>query len=253
MFSNMQQYDLAIIGAGFSGSMVAVHITRLAPHYRLLIIDRAAGFGQGVAYGTKDTHHLLNVPAGKMSAFPEEPDHFVAWIAVHTADFPEFTSEQLSGATFVPRCVYGQYVREIFERTQKESGRIATTETEIVDIEPTGGQLLLLSKSGEKFLASKTVLALGNFGPGDPPTKDRRFHRSPRYLNMPWSPGMFEQLSGEDDIVVLGSGLTALDLLVSLDERKARGKIHVVSRHGLFPQPHREHLPQPGWFKNREV
>jgi uncharacterized NAD(P)/FAD-binding protein YdhS len=76
-------------------------------------------------------------------------------------------------------------------------------DTEIVDLEPSGEQLLLISGAGEKLLASKVVLALGNFGPGDPPTKDRSFHRSRRYLNMPWSPAMLEQLSGQDDVVIL--------------------------------------------------
>jgi uncharacterized NAD(P)/FAD-binding protein YdhS/trehalose-6-phosphate synthase len=246
--SSRRQYDVAIIGAGFSGSMVAIHLTRISPRLQVLVTDKTGVFGPGVAYSTLDLHHLLNVPAGKMSAFSDEPDHFLQWLQAQS----EGRNILVSNDAFVPRRFYGEYVRQLFEQARQSNRGLTTLEIEIVDIHPQRNRLVLHGTSGEEFLASKVVLALGNFGPGDPPAKDRRFHQNPRYFNMPWSPTMLDQLSGRDDILILGSGLTALDLLISLNETKRQGQIHVVSRHGLFPQAHQPYLAQPGWFNNRD-
>jgi uncharacterized NAD(P)/FAD-binding protein YdhS len=67
---------IAIIGGGVSGSLVAAQVLRhAASPLHLLLIERSGPPGRGVAYGTQCPDHLLNVPAGRMGAFPEEPDH----------------------------------------------------------------------------------------------------------------------------------------------------------------------------------
>ena len=75
---------IAIIGAGFSGSLLAVHLLRRAgPDDRILLIERNAAFGRGAAYATGNDSHLLNVRAGNMSAFSDRPDHFLDWLHRH--------------------------------------------------------------------------------------------------------------------------------------------------------------------------
>src|SRR5689334_24280562 len=99
-------FRIAIIGGGFSGTMTAVHILRAARQpIELHIIERKPPLGRGVAYGTRYGSHLLNVPAGKMSAFPSEPDHFFKWLQAH----PEMISGSIEPTTFAPRKVYGAY------------------------------------------------------------------------------------------------------------------------------------------------
>lgn len=244
-------YQAAIVGGGFSGSMVAVHLARSSPKSRILLFDRHGAFGRGVAYGTDDGRHLLNVPAEKISAFAEEPDHFLNWLKQHRAELSGSGVSEISAGAFVPRQVYGQYVREILDQARQTAPGLETDKTDIVDVEPAGDELVLLGKNGSTFVASKVVLALGNFGPGDPPVKDRRFFESARYLNQPWSAEMLRQLTGEGDVLILGSGLTALDLLVTLDATKPRGMVHVVSRHALFPQAHEPYQPQTECFRGR--
>ena len=69
--------DIAIIGAGFCGSMVAVNLLRKATEkIEIALIERSGSFARGLAYGTTDRSHLLNVPAGKMGAFPDDHEHF---------------------------------------------------------------------------------------------------------------------------------------------------------------------------------
>jgi uncharacterized NAD(P)/FAD-binding protein YdhS len=119
-----------------------------------------------------------------------------------------------------------------------------------VDVQPlTSGELRIELHDGRLLRARKVVLALGNFPPGDPRLRDRHFHASPHYVNSPWSPDSAEKLSAPGDILILGSGLTSLDLLLSLEHTKRGGMIHVLSRRGLFPQPHQQSAPYPPFLR----
>ena len=247
--------DVAVVGGGFSGAMVAVHLGRIAPEARIWLFDRVGLFGRGVAYATDSAHHLLNVPAGKMSAFADEPDHFFAWLEDHRAEAAKLGLHEITRETFVPRRLYGLYITDMINLTKNAARGFETIETEIVDIDPAdpdGRGFTLRDANGVTLRASKVVLALGNFAPGDPRTNDRTFHSNRRYLNPPWTPNVLKRISQTDEVVILGAGLTALDLLVGLVAQGACGTIHVVSRHGLFPQPHQACPPQPNWFSNSE-
>ena len=248
-----QHYDIALIGAGFSGAMVAVHLSQLAPKLKILVADREGAFGRGVAYGTNSPEHVLNVPAGKISAFQEQPDHFLDWLGNHRNELARMGIVEFSRDSFMPRRVYGQYIKELFQQAQQAAPGIELLQDDVIDAEVEGEHLVLATGEGKRITAGKIVLALGNFAPGDPPTKDRSFHRSRRYLNAPWSEETLGQIGPEDDVLILGAGLTALDLLLSLGSKKAKGRIHVVSRRGLFPQAHQKHTPQPDWFQGREL
>ena len=82
MISQPSGRRIAIIGAGFSGSLLALHLLRgAAPEDRIYLVEKHRQFGRGPAYATGNPNHLLNVRAGNMSAFPDQPDHFVAWLA----------------------------------------------------------------------------------------------------------------------------------------------------------------------------
>ena len=65
-----------IVGGGFSGTMMAAQLARRG--LRVALVEGAGRAGQGTAYSTRDEVHLLNVPAAKMSAWPERPDDFIA-------------------------------------------------------------------------------------------------------------------------------------------------------------------------------
>jgi trehalose-6-phosphate synthase len=230
--------------------MVAVHLAKLAPQLRVLVVERKGAPGPGIAYSAESVHQLLNVPAGKMSAFADEPGHFVTWLKAHRDELTPPDIE-IEPTAFLPRQFYGRYVQDVFEQAREAAG-IETAETEIVDIEPGAEHQILIDRNGGTFAAKKVVLAVGNFPPGDPPTRDRSFHRSERYLSSPWSAETLKALKQRDDILILGAGLTALDLLVALNARKAEGMVYVVSRRGLFPQPHKAYEPKPEWFSGRE-
>lgn len=244
-------YEVAIIGAGFSGSLTAIQLLAgvgegQPPASVALIEKELSAFGRGVAYNTPCGRHLLNVPAGKMGAFPDRLDDFLHWLEAHPEAVAELGLGKIDAATFVPRVLYGKYVASLLdEATARADGRLRRLAGEAVDLVPRGsddGPLRIELADGRRLRAARVVLALGTFPPGDPRLRDPRFHRSPRYLYSPWSTETHERLAAPGDALILGSGLTGLDLLLTLQHRKRGGVLHVLSRHGLFPQPHRAGL-----------
>jgi hydroxyacylglutathione hydrolase len=71
---------IAIIGGGVSGTLTAFHLVRQRTPARVIVIDQRPDFGLGLAYSTPSLRHLLNIPAGKISALPDQPNHFLNWI-----------------------------------------------------------------------------------------------------------------------------------------------------------------------------
>lgn len=239
--------DVAIVGGGFSGSMVATHLLRSPDHpASVALIEKGPEFGRGVAYRGASIQHLLNVPAAKMSAFPEDASHFVRWLESHPDSWIRAGLCNVSGTDFVPRAVYGEYVQDVLEEAIEESaGELHRLSDEVVDVQPyINGAMRITLASGEFVHARKVVLAVGNFPPGDPSLRDNHFHRSERYLHDPWSSENIALLASPGDVLILGSGLTGLDLLQRLQKEKTEGIIHVLSRRGLFPQSHR---PAAAW------
>lgn len=102
----MRNFTVAFAGGGASGTLTAAALTKRTEAARVVIVDPSAQLGRGVAYATDCPRHVLNVPAGKMSAVPAEPDHFVRWL-VANAKGP------YGQASFVPRSAYGDYLSAI--------------------------------------------------------------------------------------------------------------------------------------------
>jgi uncharacterized NAD(P)/FAD-binding protein YdhS len=216
-----ETYDVAIIGGGFSGTMVAVNLSRLSQgRLRIALIEGKSKHGPGLAYGTKDAEHLLNVRAGGMGAFADNPGHFHEWLMRQPGALAATTPD-----TFMPRLVYGQYLREVLEQARTLQGGIDLLNARITGVEPTGNSYDLMDASGLVARARKIVLALGNFPPMD------------QWLD-PYAPGIATRLCGPGDVFLVGTGLTALDMLVTMARDKPSGKIHLLSRSGLFPQVH---------------
>jgi uncharacterized NAD(P)/FAD-binding protein YdhS len=225
---------VAIVGCGFSGTMVAVHLSRLGPRSpRVLVFERGNRLARGAAYGTIRPEHLLNVPARLMSAFTDEPDHFLNWLRER--------DPSVQPGAFVPRRVYGDYLEELLQdAVSRLDSRLTTIPAEVIDlIDESNGHTTLVTSQGARFVADAVVVAVGNPGPQDPVSVPDSMRASGKYVSNPWVDDPFRGLKGDAPIVVIGSGLTAVDLVVEAQSRKLAGKITAVSRHGLTPQPHK--------------
>ncbi|MDT8757580.1 FAD/NAD(P)-binding protein [Sphingomonas psychrotolerans] len=219
---------VAIIGAGFSGTLQAINLLRHEGP-RATLIERAPVAGTGLAYGAAHPSHVLNVRAGNMSAFPDDPGHFVRWLQARgVPDAP---------TAFIPRVIYGEYLRELLEAALRDpAGRLTLIRDEVRDVTLDGGVKVQL---GERILeADAAVLAVGNLPPHDPPGLDPEKLSTRRYKGDPWDASVPEDLGDDDTVLVIGTGLTMVDVVLLLDARGFRGKIVALSRRGLLPRPH---------------
>lgn len=230
---------VAVIGAGFAGTALAVQLARrLPPGQRALLIERGPEHGPGLAYGTRSPHHLLNVPAKSMSLFPDAPADFLRWLDQQP---PEAFGPLCDGPerdAFVPRRLFGAYLRARLDEACA-GGAIERVRAEVTAVAPLPGGGFALSGPGFAALARQVVLATGNPPPGA--------SALPWLAGDPWQPGALEGLDPEAPLLLVGAGLTMVDLVITLRrERGHRGPIHVVSRHGWAPLPHAAPpLPSP--------
>jgi uncharacterized NAD(P)/FAD-binding protein YdhS/predicted metal-dependent enzyme (double-stranded beta helix superfamily) len=228
---------IVVVGAGFSGSMVAAQILlrakAAATSVRVMLVERRGAVGEGVAYGTREVAHLLNVPAGRMSAWPDQGDHFLRWARARDAG--------VQASDFLPRMWYGQYVRETLLATAEDAApygelQVVFDEVRRVARRYDGGWLVHMAR-GKSQRAESVVLAVGHRPPSDPFGKRWNGPRT-RFIADPWRPFAMNVVRPDEPVVVLGSGLTAVDAVLSLAHPDRRAPITILSRRGLLPHSH---------------
>lgn len=229
---------VAIVGAGFSGTMLALNLLEQADVEVLLIERDRHRMGAGVAYSSSESAHLLNVRAGNMSAFADRPDHFCDWLATRGLG---------CDAAFVTRATYGRYLREELAAAMEKHGRrLKLVDDEVLDIEERGGQVTLGLVNGGLIEADRAVLAIGNLPPHDPPAIAGAHLPSHRYIGDPWASAFEEGLEKDAPVLVIGTGLTAVDVILRLVTHGHEGPITALSRRGLRPHRHVDGLrPKP--------
>lgn len=233
---------IAVVGAGASGVIAAASILRsLRRPARILLLDGGGSRGAGLAYGTSDPDHVLNVPASKMSAIADEPEHFVAWLRQEGADHAAAWRTPAIPEAFAPRGLYAKYLEDVLRTSLERSDPGVVLEVlgeEIHDLVRRGAGWRLLGKSGAAWVASAVVLALGYRPPKLPPEIGRPLAAHPRLIADPWRRGAFESVLPDEPVVVLGAHLTMVDVALTLDRRGHRGGIVAVSPRGLMPLAH---------------
>ena len=232
---------VAIVGAGFSGLLTALHLLGEPHGPRVRLIERRPAFGRGAAYSTTSPEHLLNVRAANMSAFPEQPSHFIDWLARE--------GQGEAGATFVTRARYGGYLQSMLREAAEasEAGRLILEADEAVELRSERRGWTVTLGMGRSFCADAVVLAVGNLPPHLPPGVDAEAAASAGYFGDPWSAD-FSQLPDEGWVVVIGAGLTMVDLTLRLARERPGLKMLALSRRGLPPRRHLSQGPAPEPF-----
>src|SRR6202453_125779 len=150
----MSQFTVAIIGGGFTGATLAAQLLRKSGgRLSVLLIERAARLGRGVAYSTECSEHLLNVRARNMSAYPEDPERFLKWVRLNhdPGASPDY---------YLPRTLYGHYVAsELQQEIERHPGHVEHVQDEAVSIARVGGTAEIRLRSGRKLFADKVVIA----------------------------------------------------------------------------------------------
>ena len=234
---------VAVVGGGFSGAAVAIHLLRQAPAgFELVLVEPACEPGRGLAYDTPNASHRLNVPAGRLGL--ERESGFIDWLIGQGLPY--------SPGEFVPRLWMGAYVASELAgavRAAKARGvGVRVLRDRVEGIARNRPPYPLQLQSGRSLLAAQLVLATGHMPPACPTVTGTVGWDDPRMVCDPWrfrSGG----LGSQDAILLVGTGLTAVDLVSGLRDHGHSGPIHLLSRRGLLPQAHRanEARPPPGF------
>lgn len=227
---------VAIIGAGFSGTLQAINLLRHdGPHATL--IERREDAARGVAYSAAHPDHLLNVRAGNMSALPDDAGHFARWL--------EQRHPQLSG--FVPRIIYGDYLSELLADAQARAPeRLTLVRGEAVAVQSGQQRMRVKLSDGAAIDADTVILASGNLPPDAPPGLAAAGLDADRYVQDPWGKDIADGLGPEDSVLVIGAGLTMVDVVLLLEARRFKGRIIAISRRGLVPLAHEDGTMKAG-------
>jgi uncharacterized NAD(P)/FAD-binding protein YdhS len=227
-----RNFTIVIIGGGFSGTMLAVNLMRRDPSLSIAILDKAGRPGRGIAYATEHPSHLLNVPAAGMTALPEEPDHFLKWAQANY-------DTAVHAESFLPRLVYGRYIESLFEDANvlAVDRNLEWIKDEAISVTRNQNHFAVQLRGGQKLQTNVVVFATGNL-PASNPRIPGLPARGQRPLLSAWSPAALDGIPPNGNILLIGSGLTAVDMVVALDAKEYEGTIRVVSRHGLMPQDH---------------
>jgi uncharacterized NAD(P)/FAD-binding protein YdhS len=207
------------VGGGASGVLAAIHLLRAGPAaLDVVIIEPRAQLGEGVAYGTTDLAHLLNVRAECLSALSDQPSNFTAWAGRRAA---------VDGHSFVPRAWYGDYLRSLLQPVDHVPARA-------VGITPWAGRVEIALSDGTRRVVDRAILA-----PGPQPSRWPRplGGSGARWIDDPWVPGALADLPSDAPVLLVGTGLTAIDATLSLDAAGHR-QIVATSRHGMLPSAH---------------
>ena len=224
---------ILIVGAGFSGTLTAVHLLRCTAQQdvSITLLDPASTPGRGLAYRSNDDNLLLNVPAGNMSAFVDEPSHFV--------EFCQRIDPSINVGTFVSRRLYGRYLELCLQQAMiTRPGRLHIMQDEALGVSalPDRAGFTVKLSSGHYLAAQHVVLAPGHQVPGFPlPLSPSEYER----VIAPWDFERMNQLPGDAPILILGTGHTAVDALFHLTQQAQPRKLRMISRHGLLPHTHR--------------
>ncbi len=231
--------NIGIIGGGYSGVISAIHIARSHPTYQVTLInDNAAGLG--IAYSTPYDYHLLNVPAGKMSAFADKSDHFIDWLIAQQYSNPSEKDEPIS-KHFISRKIYGEYIQNILKQSLSSQTNLEVILDEALGLSKMKDQWQVDFNRTQPKLFNKIVLALGN----SKPTGLFNFAKSPRIIENPWDWKKITAIPKQAHVLIVGSGLTMVDVALSLKNHQHQGPITTLSRHGYLPHAHDLTAPPP--------
>jgi uncharacterized NAD(P)/FAD-binding protein YdhS len=235
----MPQPTIAVIGAGFSGTALSLWLQSSRPvGTRIYLIERGHRFAAGRAYATENPSHLLNVPAGRMSMFPDLPQDFVRWLRQQPKS--RLGNVVPSESAFVPRSLFGAYLQDRLAASLSDTraSPLELLHDEVVRAEEHAGNVTLHLASGAKLDADIVVLASGNAHPLPVHSNVAMLDAAGLWRGNPWTPAALAGLSPDAPVLLVGTGLTMVDAVVTLLDAGHTGPIHALSRHGLLPHRH---------------
>lgn len=246
MTESTRNADVLIIGGGLSGTMLAVQLLRLPGRRQILVIEPRAELGRGEAYSAVELGHTLNGNAARMSVDPDNPDDLTQWLTEHIAagGWPESAEQAVPiSELFPPRGLFGVYAQQrLAEAKARSASTVEHVRAEVIDVQVDADSTLLTLDNGQRLRGNFAVLATGMF----PAARTPQTHSSGVNAAAvdPWDVTTMRRMDPRSTVLIIGSGLTMVDAVVSLEQAGHRGPIEIFSRHGLLPHVRRQ---PPAW------
>ena len=233
---------IGIIGGGFTGATFAVHLANSAKaSLNIDVIEPSAEVGRGLAYGSCRPEHRINVPSDRMTVFREEPRHFTRWLERTGALAADANGLIDNGDFYSTRQDFGRYVAENFrdaaERSPSRSS-LHHRRHSATALEPIDGGWRLRFNDATSAEYSHVVLAATHAAPAWRWPIDEEATAHPRLIGNPWDWAAVEAIAKDDDVGIIGTGLTMCDVVVTLRKNGHRGSIDAISRRALTPRSH---------------
>ncbi|MCF4998524.1 NAD(P)-binding protein [Pseudomonas syringae] len=242
-------FDILIIGGGLSGTMLAVQLLRLPGKRRILIVEPRAELGRGEAYSAVELGHTLNGNAARMSVDPDNADDLTQWLTAYISagGWPESDEQHVPiSELFPPRGLFGVYVQQRLSEARvigaQHGSMVEHVRGEVVDLQVREDFVTITLDDGQERHGARAVLATGMFPAARTPQTESSGLNAAALD--PWDVAAMRQLDPHSTVLIIGSGLTMVDAVVSLEQAGHRGSIEVFSRHGLLPHVRRQ---PPAW------
>jgi uncharacterized NAD(P)/FAD-binding protein YdhS len=244
--SAIRNADVLIIGGGLSGTMLAVQLLRLPGERQILVVEPRQELGRGEAYSAVELGHTLNGNAARMSVDPDNADDLTQWLTEYIAGggWPESDQQHVPiSELFPPRGIFGLYAQQRLAQAKALSGStVEHIRGEVVDLQVDEHSTLLTLNDGQQLRGAFAVLATGMFPAARTPQTESSGLNAAAVD--PWDVQAMTQLDPQSTVLIIGSGLTMVDAVVSLEQAGHRGPIEIFSRHGLLPHVRRQ---PPSW------
>jgi uncharacterized NAD(P)/FAD-binding protein YdhS len=246
MTESIRNADVLIIGGGLSGTMLAVQLLRQPGKRQILVIEPRKELGRGEAYSAVELGHTLNGNAARMSVDPDNPDDLTQWLTdyIGAGGWPESDQQPVPiSELFPPRGIFGVYAQQrLAEAKALSASTVEHIRAEVVDLQVDADSTLLTLDNGQHVRGAYAVLATGMFPAARTPQTESSGLNAAAVD--PWDVKAMRQIEPQSTVLIIGSGLTMVDAVVSLEQAGHRGPIEVFSRHGLLPHVRRQ---PPSW------
>ncbi|MCU1386560.1 MAG: pyridine nucleotide-disulfide oxidoreductase family [Acidobacteria bacterium] len=235
----MTDKTVVVVGGGLSGALFGLKLHRIRPGWRIVVVEPKKKLGRGIAYGACGPGHLLNVPVSRMEV--GLTPGFAQWLEPQRSAIAEALVESHLdlAAAFVPRRLFGDYMEERVGEALSLKARSGFTAVrgEAVRLLEDGRGVLLTD--GREIGADIVVLAMGNLPPRPPGGPDRWLYDTGYFIPDPWAADAFSDIDPGEPLLLIGAGLTTVDIALRLAAEGHRGKMLAVSRRGLKPRRHK--------------
>ena len=232
---------LVVVGGGYTGALLAIDVMRASTRrLDIVIVEPAADLGHGIAYGTADPAHRINVPADRMGLFKADPTGATRWFHAHGI-LPDPGSDAADGHSYVPRRAYGDFMASLLEETRaRAGGRVGFEHRRAMAsaLARRNGCWRVTLTDGAQIEADMVALCFGHAVPGLPCRVGEAVRANRKFVLDPWARDALAAIEPGDSVLVVGTGLTMADMVASLRERGHRGPITAISRRGLLPRGH---------------